>query len=429
MLMRLTSLLLAALLLTLAPDGGWRRAAPDDGLDRQRPAVAVADDGRAVVVWSGFDRATGSFEIMARRYDAAGGEEGPAFRVNAYSTGSQRRPAVAVAAGGAFMVVWDGPGSGQDPAGGSVSGSQRIWGRSFDPDGAPRGGDFAINSTPADGQRAAAVAIAPNGDVVVAWGGVVPGDAEGVAFARLTINGVALGAGDERPYDLPEYDIQSNPTVAAGAAGEFVLAWESAAADGARYRLLARGYSADGAALGEPFELRPASAAPLRDPALAFAAGGLAAAWAERDAGESQGRIWLRGFELPGAPLAAPVELSLPGAADRYGPSLAALPSGGLAVAWADATTQSAGAPVGVALRLLDATGMPEVGELYPGRPPTQGFAAVSSVSAGAGGDALVVAWDNDAAPAGGGPPVSGIYLRRYAEPPRSMVYLPLLRR
>ena len=52
------------------------------------------------------DQETTGHGVVGRRFDASGVPEGGEFLVNSYTTGDQRGPAVAVGAGGNFVVAW-----------------------------------------------------------------------------------------------------------------------------------------------------------------------------------------------------------------------------------------------------------------------------------------------------------------------------------
>jgi hypothetical protein len=66
------------------------------------PAVSMAAESGFAVVWE----TSNGFDVFGRRYDASGQPEGPAFRVNTYTTDFQDQPAVAAMPDGAFVVVW-----------------------------------------------------------------------------------------------------------------------------------------------------------------------------------------------------------------------------------------------------------------------------------------------------------------------------------
>ncbi|HEX3529851.1 MAG TPA: hypothetical protein VH988_22555, partial [Thermoanaerobaculia bacterium] len=110
------------------------------------PAVARTADGRFIVSWTdyGSDPANNPplnqdrTGIRARRFAADGTPAGPEFQVNVFTAGIQQRSAVAVTAGGSFLITWQ---SGADQDGDKDG----IFARAFAPNGTPRGGDFRIN--------------------------------------------------------------------------------------------------------------------------------------------------------------------------------------------------------------------------------------------------------------------------------------------
>ena len=75
--------------------------------DQRNPAIAMADNGRFVVVWEGPDTAPPITPgIFLSLWEANGTAIVTEFAVNASTGGIQRRPAVAMQPGGAFFVAW-----------------------------------------------------------------------------------------------------------------------------------------------------------------------------------------------------------------------------------------------------------------------------------------------------------------------------------
>jgi len=66
--------------------------------------IATTPTGESIVVWE--SRHTGSREVYAQLYDAAGNTVGGEFRINQTTTGSQYDPAVDVDDAGNFVVIW-----------------------------------------------------------------------------------------------------------------------------------------------------------------------------------------------------------------------------------------------------------------------------------------------------------------------------------
>ena len=83
-------------------------------------------DGDFVVVWQSqgsFGTDASNFSIQGQRYASNGSPQGGEFQVNTYTTGYQRLPSVATAAGGDLLVVWESQGSsGTDTSFSSIQG-------------------------------------------------------------------------------------------------------------------------------------------------------------------------------------------------------------------------------------------------------------------------------------------------------------------
>ena len=103
-------------------------------------AQSVSRDGDvgSVAVWSA-DQLDGDGQgVFGRRYDPNGVPLAGEFQVNAYTTGDQTEPAVALAPNGSFVVVWSS--QGQDGDGGG------IFARRYNVASDPVGSDFQVNA-------------------------------------------------------------------------------------------------------------------------------------------------------------------------------------------------------------------------------------------------------------------------------------------
>ncbi len=87
------------------------------------PRVAMHEDGRFVVVWTGAG-AEDSAGIYARHYQANGEPSGPAFLVNTLTTGTQYYPDIDMNSHGDFMITWS-----------DYNSAKRIYARRYDDSG------------------------------------------------------------------------------------------------------------------------------------------------------------------------------------------------------------------------------------------------------------------------------------------------------
>lgn len=137
---------------------------------RHSSQVARNVDGNLLLVWSddsspGPD--TSGFSIQARLLDPFGTPFAGQFQLNEGTLGDQRQPAVAAAPDGSFVVTWcDDPGEVLGAGDGSGSG---VRARHVAATGIPTSASFVVNSITTGDQTAPAVAIASNGDFVLAW--------------------------------------------------------------------------------------------------------------------------------------------------------------------------------------------------------------------------------------------------------------------
>jgi hypothetical protein len=130
---------------------------------QQNPSVAIDSDGDFVVAWQSFGQDGSNYGIYAQRYNSSGTAQGSEFRVNTYTTNSQRNPSVAIDSDGDFVVAWQS--NGQD---GSNYG---IYAQRYNSSGTAQGSEFRVNSYTTGHQRNHSVAIDSDGDFVVAWHG------------------------------------------------------------------------------------------------------------------------------------------------------------------------------------------------------------------------------------------------------------------
>ena len=193
--------------------------------DQVVPAVAADGDGDFVVVWES-ETYTGSpvRSIVGRRFDSGGTALGDEFRVSINTTEDNLDAAVAMGAGGEFVVVWAGRGY--------LPGSKILLGKRYDSAGS-QVDVFVANGSTIAVVRSAAVAIDRHGRFLVTWDDVPPAptDSDGRSV-RTRLYG-ADGVADGNPFQVNTFTTgdQRVPAVAIGGEGAVVV-WQSAGADG-----------------------------------------------------------------------------------------------------------------------------------------------------------------------------------------------------
>ena len=241
------------------------------------PRVALDADGDFVVVWQSNGSAGGdisNFSIHGQRFAASGAGLGGEFQVNAYTTNFQQMPALALDADGDSVVVWESNGS----SGGDTSFTS-IQGQRYAADGATLGGEFEVNAETTSFQLLAAVAMTAGGDFVVVWQSYASSGSDSPSYSiqgqRFAAAGVPLGG----QFQVNTYitSQQTSPAVALDADGDFVVVWQSDGSSGgdtSLYSIQGQRFAADGAPLGGEFQVNSYTTSTQNFPAVALAADG-----------------------------------------------------------------------------------------------------------------------------------------------------------
>ena len=148
--------------------------------DQGQPAVASDASGNFVVVWTAANLDGSGYAVAGRRFDASGNPRSGEFPINTYTTGQQNKPSIAMDSAGNFLVAWHGKGE-DDPAAPDGFG---VFARAFGASGRPSSVEFPVNAYTTGDQERPVVALDDRGDFVIAWESVgQDGDGYGV-FGR-----------------------------------------------------------------------------------------------------------------------------------------------------------------------------------------------------------------------------------------------------
>ena len=260
--------------------------------NQQFSAVAMDADGDFVVTWTSFGQDGSSFGVYAQRYNAAGVAQGSEFQVNTFTTGSQIFSTVAMDADGDFVVTWSS--NGQDGSG------YGIYAQQYNAAGVAQGGEFRVNSFTTNSQRFSAVAMDADGDFVVTWESAnQDGDGFGVYAQRYNAAGVAQGG--EFQVNTFTTSQQLRPTVAMDAGGDFVVTWSSSGQDGSDYGIYAQRYNAAGVAQGSEFQVNTFTTGRQRFSTVALDADGdFIVTWASDGQDGSLGGVYAQRYNAAG---------------------------------------------------------------------------------------------------------------------------------
>ena len=331
---------------------------------------------------------------------------GGQFPVNSYTTGFQGVPRVASAADGSFVVVWASSG-GQD---GDDTG---VFGRRFDRHGLPDGGEFRVNSYTTSVQTRPAVAADAAGNFVVVWQSAnqeSPGS-YGVFGQRFDPSGVKQGS--EFQVNTYTTGYQDRPSVALADSGAFVVVWEGYGQDGSRWGVFGQRFNAAGAKLGSEFQVNTVTFGDQRDPAVGVdGAGRFIVVWSSTDF-EDLG-IFGQRFNALGARVGSEFQVNGFTPGKQQLPAIAVDRRGNFLVAWQGPESEET-FTTNVFARGFDVAGEP-VGYLLD-EPVVNDFAfnvseSQPSVAIGRGGHFLV-AWSARDDSSGTSRPIAGQRLDR----------------
>jgi hypothetical protein len=224
--------------------------------DGNQIAASVASDGngRFVVAWQSEDTVAGGYDVYYRMgtVDGAGAVTLSApVRANTLTTlGDQKAPAVAMANDGDFVLAWQG-----DAAGGTD-----VFYKRGTTVGLGAGDEVVVNTYTTGDQASPRAAIdVTTGDFVITWRGPDPaaageeGEVASGVFFKVFNGDTLADTGDVRANASAYNDIVA-PSVAMNSAGGIVVAWQVEGSEGSGSDVYGRRFT---------FSRGPATAAPL----------------------------------------------------------------------------------------------------------------------------------------------------------------------
>lgn len=276
---------------------------------------------------------------------------GPEFQVNVWTTGDQKLPGAAMDAAGNFVIVWDS--DGQDGSG------RGIFGRRFDRDGGPLGAEFQVNVSTGPDQYPAEAAMSPGGEFVVVWNSFgQDGDGRGV-FARL-FDSTGAPRGGEFQVNTNTASNQYRHTAEMAPDGSFVIAWNSLTGDGSGYGIFARRFGSDGVPIdAQEFQVNTYTTGSQQFPKIDMnTRGEYVIAW-ETDGPDGDGDgVAARRFDLLSGPIdAGEIQINAWTTLAQRVPGVAIQENGDFVVVWKSDLQD--GSQYGVFGRRFDSTGAP----------------------------------------------------------------------
>jgi hypothetical protein len=343
--------------------------------DQVYPQISAGTNG-GYVVWQDNVTDGDGLGISAKRINSNLLGLFGVFRVNEQAAGDQENVRLAMLKDGGAVFAWQG----------GNPGFQHIYARFLKGDGTFASGDRLINTYTNNHQLNPALAVLPNGNVVITWSSYgQDGDMYGVYGQLLSPNGDKIGS--EFQVSQSTSLNQRSASATALADGGFALVWvgerpTTRAIIGqhelltvtnfvVRYtaEILGRMFDSDGQPRAGEFRISTSEDACANPVVAASVNGGFSAAWGQRDGlvFTNGWDIFARCFGADGLPLNPSVRLNTYTFGDQIGPKIATLGSDNFVV-WTsvgqDASREevygrflsSDGVPVGDEIRINTTT-------------------------------------------------------------------------
>jgi Ca2+-binding RTX toxin-like protein len=371
--------------------------------NQDNPRTVRLSDGRFVIVWRDFSMSGGDTSgaaIRAQVFNADGSRFGGEILVNTATTGDQWHPAIAALSDGRFVIGWTEYNAATGDGNGLSAKAQM-----FDASGAKAGGEIVLNTSTAGAQSMPAMAALAGGGFVATWhDSLGDGNSTGVKAQLFTASGVKAGA--EFSVNTTTSGFQQTPTVATLADGRFVIVFVSGAS------LRAQMFNADGTRSGIEFQVGGGQSVEYPSVA-ALEGGGFVVAWTDWSENGGGPGVRAQMFTAAGAPSGSFIPVNSEITGYQNGVAVAAMPGGGFAVTWTDASGKGVDTSgTGAKGRIYDASGAPATGEFLLHETIT-GNQAAGGIAVVAG--ALVAVW-TDSSATGGDLSGSAVKFRRFVE-------------
>jgi uncharacterized protein (DUF3084 family) len=295
--------------------------------DQGTPSIAMDADGDFVIAWESFDRYR-DYDIYAQRYDSSGTAQGGEFRVNTYTASTQRFSSIAMDSGGDFVIAWTS--YGQDGS------DQGVYAQRYDSSGTAQGSEFRVNSYTIGHQNQSSIAMDSDGDFVIAWtSDEQDGSTWGVYAQRYDSSGVAQGS--EFRVNTYTAGMQGSPSVAMASDGDFVIAWKGQGPYGPHRDVYAQRYDSSGTAQGSEFRVNTYNRYEHFMPSVAMDSDdGFVVAWLNVKSDKSGYVIYVQRYDSSGKAQGSEFPVKTITAYGQGAPLIAVDSDGGFVITWTD---------------------------------------------------------------------------------------------
>ncbi len=207
------------------------------GSTLNHPAGAMNAAGTVMVVWEGQGLGTHGLEILGQRYDAANNPLGRSIQVNTGVENIQRHPAVAMNEDGSAIVLWESEMAEENDT--------DIFGQRYDASGMPSGREFQVNTTREGNQTKPTLVIDHQNHVLAVWQGHGPGG-EGTGLYGQRYDAIGNPIGDEFSVNSAQTPARLAPAMAMNNDGHVAVLWATDKPETTQLRLVSQYYDLGG---------------------------------------------------------------------------------------------------------------------------------------------------------------------------------------
>jgi len=317
---------------------------------------------------------------------------GEEMQVNSRTDGFQRKASVAGDGDGNLIVAWE-----STTSDGFDSDGTSIQGRRFLSTGAPVGGQFEVNTLTTGTQSGVSLAATAAGAFVMAWSnfGTNPADTSSVR-ARL-FDGSGGAVGDDFQVNSYTTGAQGLPSVGMDAAGNFVVVWQSYGSPGSdrsSFSIQGQRFDPSGSAIGTQFQVNTYTTGAQTAPAIAMApAGNFVVVWtrALHTGPTADGDVAGQRFDESGVPVGTEFTVNA-SPAETESADVAIHADGAFVVVWNGISGFDSVDAKSIQARRFDGNGEPLGPEFKANGSTTETDPSVTTLAGGT----FVVVWHNE---------------------------------
>lgn len=320
------------------------------------PEVTHLADGSFVVTWMSMDLPPNVIwdvkysTAYAQRFSASGQPIGGRIQLGSL-TGNQSFPSITAGRNGGFLAAWsDGR-----------TGRREVWGRRFDANGMPVGGDLKLSSDLGD-QDNVKVSTLADGRFLTTWSSrsSLSPLAIDVRGQLLDENGVPVGAAFTiNATGTADVGYQYRPEIAPMADGGFVVTYHASIPNAYNANAYGRRFDRNGTPVGPEFVIAASPVNDWRAATRGLVDGGFIVVWDTVDSAGAN-RLYYRRYDANGTLVQSDTPVGeAPGGTGQSFAQVASMADGGFVITWMSYQNGTSNSNADVYAQRFAANGMP----------------------------------------------------------------------